>query len=183
MDVADDHAESNPAVGENLVQPVLLRGQLAHQLLPLPGDQSQLAQLGLRDEGAAQQAGARQGRQPLRIPDVGLATWDVLDVPGIHDQSTNTLCFQRGVRALPVDPRALHHHFVGLKCRSPLRQLAPVPLEASELPLLHACAAIGLLDQRARRDLRLVHVEADHPLVQGHQFHTPSFRIKLRGGR
>ena len=89
MDVADDDPEPNAAIGEHLVQAVLLGRQLPDQLLPLPGNEAQFTQLRRRDERPAQQSGPRQRGQPLRIADIGLVSRDILDVPGIDDLSTN----------------------------------------------------------------------------------------------
>lgn len=44
MQIADHHAKANPTVAQHLVQPVLLRGPLANQLLSLTGNQAQFAQ-------------------------------------------------------------------------------------------------------------------------------------------
>lgn len=40
MHVADHDAEADARIGEQLVQAVLLRGEQANELLPLPGHQA-----------------------------------------------------------------------------------------------------------------------------------------------
>lgn len=57
------------------------------------------------------------------------------------------------------------------------------PLERGELPLFDACAAIGLSDLCTGRDLLLVKIQADDPLVEGYQFPIVSRRFSLTGGR
>ncbi len=44
MQVANHDTKANPAVGEHLVQPVRLAGQLVNQFLPLADNQAQFAQ-------------------------------------------------------------------------------------------------------------------------------------------
>ena len=53
----------------------------------------------------------------------------------------------------------------------------------AELPLLDARRAVGLLNQRTGRDLRLMNIQTDHAFVQRYQFHTASRRFRLKGGR
>ncbi len=172
VQIGDHDAQTNPAIGQHLVQAVLLGGELPDQLLPLAGHQAQLAQSGRRDERSPQEPRAGQCREPLGIPDIGLATGDILHMPGVHHLSANARRLQRRIRALPVNARALHHHAIRRQSRRPRGQGPPVPLEPPELPLLDARRAIGLLDQRTGRDLCLMHVEPDDALVQCHQFHA-----------
>ena len=183
MQIADNHAKPDAAVGQYLVQPVLLRGQLADQFLPLASNQTQFAPLRRRHERAAQQPRACQRRQPVGIAHIRLAARDVLDMPGIHHLRANADCFQRRIRALPVDARALHDDFVRTQRCRPVSEFAAIPPEAAELPLLDARVAVRVLDQRTGGDLRLMDVETDDALVQCYQFHAASCRFTLKGGR
>ena len=153
LQVADHHAEANAAIGQHLVQAVLLGRQLSDQFLPLPRDQAQLAQFRGRHERPAQQSGTRQGGQLLRIADVGLAPGDILDVPGIDDLRAYADRLQRGIQTLPVDAGAFHHNFVGRKRCRPLGQCAPIRLERTKLPLLDTSCTIGLFNRRTSRDI------------------------------
>ncbi len=143
MQIADDNTQTNPAVGQHLMQPVLLRGQLADQFLPLACDQAQFPQLGRRHKRAAQQTRPRQGRQPVGITYIRLAAGHVLDVPRIHHLRTDAHRFQRRVWTLPVNAGAFHHHFVRPQSGYPGRQFPTIPFETAKLPLLDARSAIG----------------------------------------
>ncbi len=147
VEIADHHPEPNAAVGEHLVQPILLGCQLADQFLPLASDQAQFPQFGRRHKRASQQSCACQHRQPVGVPDIGLASGNVLDVPGIDHLRPNTRCLQRCIRTLPVNAGAFHHDFVRVQRGHPVGKFAAVALEATELPLLDMCAAISFLDQ------------------------------------
>ena len=183
MQIADHHAQANPTVGQHLVQPVLLRGQLADQLLPLTGNQAQFPQFGRRHKRSAQQTRARQRRQPEGIAHIRLAPWHILDVPRIHHLGTNAHRFQRRIRALPVDAGAFHNDLVGAQRGDPGCQFPTILLERAKLPLLDARTTVGFLDQRTGRDLRLMDVEPDDAFVQRYQFHTTSYQFTLKGGR
>ena len=174
MHVRDQHAQPDARIGQHFVQPILLRCQHAAELLALPRDQPQMANVRLGNERATQQSGARQGGQPLRVGYIGLATGHILDMPRVDHPRGNAHRLQRSVRALPVDARALHHHHLGAKLTRPLRQRFAVALERSKLALLNRHRAIRLLRQGAGADLGLVHVQSNHPLVHGLQFHGVS---------
>jgi hypothetical protein len=64
-EIADHDGKPDAAVRQHLVQTILLGGQLSNQALPLPGNQTQLAQIRRRHERPTQQTRARQGRQPF----------------------------------------------------------------------------------------------------------------------
>jgi hypothetical protein len=72
--------------------------------------------------------------------------------------------------ALPVHPRALHHH-LGPDLQRPLRQGAAVAFEGAEVALGDLHAAVVMLDDGARGDLGLVNVQRDHALVHRGQLH------------
>jgi hypothetical protein len=183
MDVADDHAQADAGIGQHFVHAVLLGREQANELLPLPGDQTQFAQFGRWHERATQQTGARQGGQPLGITNIGLAPGHLLDVAGIDHRRPETHRFQRRIRTLPVDACAFHNDFLRLKRRRPGRQRPSIAGEGTKLPLFDACLAARFLDDRARRDLGLMNVESNDPLVDRNQFHTVSFRNKLEDGK
>lgn len=183
MDVADHDPEPNAAIGENLLQAVLLGRQLPDQFLPLARNQAQLTQLHRRDERPAQQAGAGQCGQPLRIAYIGLAPRDMLDVPGIDDLSANAERLQGGIGALPVNAGAFHDDGIGPQCGCPFSQGAPVPLEGAELPLLDARGAIGFFEDGTGCDLRLMHIDSDNAFVKRTQFHLFSLPDQFDNGR
>jgi len=108
----------------------------------------------------------------LRVTDIRLAPGNILDVPGVDHLRTDAHGFQCGVRALPVNARAFHHHFIGAKRCRPLGQRTPIPFECTELPLFDKRRAVCLFDDRAGRNLRLMHIESDHTLVKRYQFHN-----------
>ena len=91
VEIADDDAQTNTAVGQYLVQSVFLRGQLADRFLPLATDQAPLTEFGRRYERAAQQSRACQRRQLMGITYIRLAAGNILDVPGIHHLGANAL--------------------------------------------------------------------------------------------
>ena len=118
MQVADHHAKANATLSEYCVQAILLGCQLTDQFLPLARDQAQLAHHCGRDERPAQQSGPCEGGQPLCIADIGFASRDIPDMPGIDDQCTNACRLQCSIRTLKV------------KCPcfpSPLDQTATLP--------------------------------------------------------
>lgn len=87
MQVADHDTEAHPAIGQHLVQTILLRGQLTNQFLPLACDQTQFPQLRRWHERATQRTGARQCRQPVGVTDVHLTE---LNLP--EDDKSPTAC-------------------------------------------------------------------------------------------
>ena len=86
-------------------------------------------------------------------------------MPGIDHLGANACRLQGRIRALPVDASAFHHDLVGMQRGHPIGQFPAIPFERPELPLLDAHTAIGFLDQRTGRDLRLMDVEPDDALV------------------
>ncbi len=107
VDVGHQHIEPNTRVSQQLMQPILLRGQHAAEFLSLAGNQAQVTDVGWRNERGTQQACPRQSGQPLGIGHVGLAPGDVLDVACIHDPRGNAhslqsdMCCRTG--ALPLN--------------------------------------------------------------------------------
>jgi hypothetical protein len=174
VDVGDQHIEPDARIGQHLVQPVLLQGQHPAELLALAGNQPEVADVRLWDERTAQQPGARQRGQPVRIAHVGLASGHVFDVPRIDHPRSDTLRIQRSVRALPVNAGTLHHHHLRGQRACPLGQGPAVTLEGAKLPLLDDGGSVRLLYQRAGTDLGLVHVQSDHTFVDRGQFHGMS---------
>lgn len=177
MQVGEQHIQTDPGIGQHLVQPVLLRGQHPAELLALSCDQAQMADLGRRNERGPHQARPRQRGQPLGIGDVRLAPGHVLDVTGIDHPRRNAHVLQCRIGTLPVNPRALHDHDVRGQPVDPRCQCPAIPLEATKLPLLHRHTAIGLLDQGAGRDLVLVHIQTDDPPVNRGDVHADLLRL------
>ena len=89
VQITDYHAQANAAVGQHLMQTILLRGQLADEFLPLAGNQTQFPQFGWRHPRAAQQARACQRRQPVGIAHVRLSARHILHVPSIDHLGAN----------------------------------------------------------------------------------------------
>jgi hypothetical protein len=58
-----------------------------------------------------------------------------------------------------------------------------VAFEGTEWPLFDSFFAARFLGDCARRDLGLMDVESNDPLVDRNQFHTVSFHNRLEGGR
>ena len=119
----------------------------------------------------------------MRIADIRLGSRDILDVPGIDDLSTNGCRLQGGIRAPPVNAGAFHDDCIRIQCRSPFGQGPPIPLECAELPLFDVRGAIGLIDERTGRDLRLVHIESDNAFVKRSEFYLFSLLDKSQTGR
>ena len=182
MDVTDDDRQTNAAIGKHLVHAVLLAREDADQLLALPRHMAQLPQLRGRHERGTQQSGSRQRCQPLRIRPVGLATRNGLHMPGIDHRRHDADLLQRGIGAFPVDARALHDHDFRVTGGHPLGQRLPVPLEAAELGQLNRHVSRLILDNRTDRDLRLMHVQPNHALVERHQFHRGLLSHKMING-
>jgi hypothetical protein len=111
----------------------------------------------------------------LRIADVGLAPWNILDVLGIDHQRLETGRFQRRVRTLPINARAFHDHQLGLQLRRPFGQCPAIALEGAELPLFDPVLATLVFNDGTGRNLRLVHVQANDALVKCRQLHHASF--------
>jgi hypothetical protein len=65
----------------------------------------------------------------------------------------------------------------------PVRRYPVVAFEPAELPLLDARAAVGFLNQRADRDLRLMNIETNDAFVHRDQLYTTSCRFRLEGRR
>lgn len=61
-----------------------------------------------------------------------------------------------------------------MQARDPLRQRPAIALECTKLPMLDTYTAVRLFDQRTRRDLGLMDIQADHALEQCYQFHATS---------
>jgi hypothetical protein len=56
-----------------------------------------------------------------------------------------------------------------------MRPVPAIPLKRTKLTPLDLRGAVRQLADRTGRDLRLMHIQANHPLMQGRQFRTPSF--------
>jgi hypothetical protein len=101
---------------------------------------------------------AKQVRNPFRILDIGLATWDGLDVVGVADGQVEVILQDR-VDRLPVDAGALHrdvrHAFPG----EPVAQGLEVSGHGPERPDLLARSASGQAGEGASNDRRLVDVQ------------------------
>jgi hypothetical protein len=171
VNVRDQHIEPDARIGQQFVQPVLLAGQHAAELLPLAGNQAQVANIGLRDERGPQQARSRQGGKPLRIGHIGLAPRHGFDVTGVDNPGGNAHALQGCVRALPVNACALHDHHIRAKRLGPLGQSPSVALEAAKFAGLHCDRAIRLLGHCAGADLGLVDIQADDAFIDRCKFH------------
>jgi len=174
VNVRDQHIEPDARIGEQFVQPVLLGGQHATELLPLARNQAQVADVGLRDERGSKQARSRQGGEPLRIGHIGLAPRHGFDVTGVDNPGGNAHALQGCVWALPVNAGALHDHHLGSKRLGPLGQSPSVALEAAKFAALHCDLAISLLGHCAGADLGLVDVQADDAFIDRRKFHDSS---------
>ncbi len=124
-----------------------------------------MADVGLRNEGRAQQTRSRQGGEALRISQIGLAPRHGFDVPRVHHPRGDAHVLQRRIRAFPVNAGALHDHHLGTKRFRPLHQRPSVALEAAKFARLHSDVAISLLGHGAGADLGLVHVQPDERFI------------------
>lgn len=129
MQVADHDAEAHTAIGQHLVQAILLGGQLADQFLALTRNQAQLPQFRPWHERSAQQPRPCQRRQPVGIAHIRLASRHVLDMPRIHHLRTNARRLQRRIRTVPVDAGTFHHDFIGPEGGDPIRQFPAVTFD------------------------------------------------------
>jgi hypothetical protein len=171
MQVRHHDTQTYPGISEQFVQPVLLAGQHATELLPVPGNVAQATQVCLGDEGGAQQARACQRGQPLRIGHIGLATRHRLDMAGVDHPSDDAHAFECSVRTLPVNAGALHDYDIWANAACPIGQGFAVSLEAAKFAALIRLAAIWLLSDSASGDLRLVYIQTDDALVDGNNVH------------
>ena len=71
---------------------------------------------------------------------------------------------------------------LGADLDHPFGERPSVALEATELPMLHARAAVVRFEDGAGRDLRLMDVQTDDALVQRLQFHHLTFFANVSGG-
>ena len=76
----------NVHLGQRLLHQLDLSTGLLYQVLPMPQITPQHAHLGSRPERTRQQSVAVQLLQPLAVANIGLASGNVLDVPGIDQQ-------------------------------------------------------------------------------------------------
>ena len=88
-------------------------------------------------------------------------------MPCIDDDCPNANFFKIGVGALPIDAGALHHDEVGLMARTPVRQGASISFEGTKGPTFNLRRPVRSFDEGTGGDLGLMHIEPDHPFVQG----------------
>lgn len=151
--------------------------------MPLSGDQSQLPQLCRGNKGAPQQSGLSQGGEPLCIPNIGLATGDLFDVPGVHDLCLDPHLFQGRIGTFPVDPGALHdhNHRIGPMGGTPQGQCLPVLLKSTKLSALDRNVSVRVRENGTGGDLGLMNIQADNPVKEGLQFHNDVSPITIKG--
>ncbi len=174
-DVGGDAVELDPGVLQRLVQPVGLALALGDLRLAIPGQRPQPA-LGLgRHEAAAQQAGLHQLTKPLRVRHVGLAPGHVLDVPRVAQRQLEVV-FEDVPDRQPVHAGGLHRHMRDAVALQPVRQRQQACHGRGELGQMRHALPLSVRDPHARRDLRLMHVEARDALkhLLKHPSHRPS---------
>jgi len=112
----------------------------------------------------------------------GVDAGDGLHMSRIDHCRDDADLLQRRMRTLPVDAGALHDHHLGAVSSDPLRHRLTVTLESAELGQLDTRLASLIFRDRTGRDLRLMNVQPDDPLVQFRQFHPPFLSRKVTNG-
>src|ERR1700751_2371183 len=99
---------------------------------------------------------------------------------GIDDQGRNFGRLEMREHALPINPRALHHHLLDAMRSQPVDQRTHVALEPAELPgLARHCAAVPA-DQHGHDVLHPVHVDPGNTLMDRFHSGSPSVMLNLR---
>jgi hypothetical protein len=126
--------------------------------------------------GATQQTGLHQLAQPLRVRDVGLASGHVLDVPRVAQRQLEIVLEDRPDRQ-PEHAGSLHRHVRHAERGKPIRQRQQATNSRRELRQMRHALPVSVRHAHARRDLRLVHVQARDALKHRleHPRHHPSF--------
>lgn len=91
-------------------------------------------------------------------------------MPGIDHRRHDADLLQRGIGAFRVDARALHEHDFRVTAGHPFGQRLPATLEPAELGQFNRHLSRLILDNRTDRDLALMHVQPNQPLVEWDQF-------------
>ena len=152
-----DAAELDPGVLEDLVQPRGLALAVVDLRLAIPGQVAQRADRLGRHEARLQQAGLQQLAEPLRVLDVGLASGDLLDVPGVDEHQLEAVLEHRPHR-LPVHAGRLHRDLLDPERLKPVAQRQQTV--HGRLELRHVLLELAPLpDTHARGHARLVHVQ------------------------
>jgi len=133
-DVGHDVMQLQVHLGQRLLHVLDVRRRVVQQPLALPQVGAQSRHLGLRLEAWAQQAVFVQALQPFGVTDVGLAPWDVLGIPGVHQHHLEPTLLQDLVDRDPVDPGALHDDRLDAALGEPIGQPVEIGGEGLERP-------------------------------------------------
>src|SRR5215469_12019894 len=83
-DIGDHRVKLDVGVFQRLLQSLDVTSSLTDQLLACPQQAAQNLRRGVRHEAGSDQAVSQKIGEPSRVVDVGLASRNVLDVPGIR---------------------------------------------------------------------------------------------------
>jgi hypothetical protein len=136
-DIGDDRIELDVGILQCLLKALDMAAPFAHELLAGTQQSAQLLRRGIRHKAAADQPMRHQIGQPGGIVDIGLASRDVLNVPGIGQYQGKIAVAQNVPNRLPVDPGCLHRHVRDPLAGQPFRQSQEVPCRRLERPHLH----------------------------------------------
>ena len=109
-DVAGHRGQFDTGVLEQLLQPLDLPAALPGDRGAGPGQVPKLADRLGRHERPSDQTMRAELRQPGGVTDIGLASWQVLHVPGVNQHHLEGAVFEEVVERLPVVAGCLHHH-------------------------------------------------------------------------
>jgi hypothetical protein len=143
-----------------------VRGAVADQHASMADEGAEDADIIGGAEGALKQTVSVELLDPLAVENVGLATWDILDMAGVDQENLKTALVEDFVDRDPIDAGGLHGHGVdaaGLEPISQVMQGTGIGLEAPD----GLCAtAFGHSDiDLGRTDVETGSVEID--LLEG----------------
>lgn len=116
-----DRAEFDAGVFEDLLQPLHFAGAFLDDGLAVAGQVAQFPDRGRRDERRADQPVLDQLGDPLRVFDVGLASRDGLEVPGIEQPALQRV-FEQVEHRFPVVPGRFHPRDLDTFAEQPVAQ-------------------------------------------------------------
>src|SRR6266545_2936492 len=165
---------------QHLLNAVVDRVSLLHQLGLLARQIPKLALLALRDKTRPEQPTLQQLRYPLRVLHVGLSPRHLLDVLGV-DHPHLEMAFEEVEHRLPVYSRRLHRHMRHFQLSQPLAQLQKIRRHRAELAqrALHR-AILRIEDAHARHHQLLVHVQSACPRIQRPQTRNATLLLAHR---
>ncbi len=131
-DVGDHVVQLDVHLHERLLHVLDVRRSVVDQALAMTQEGSKPDELFARAEAAAQQTVLMKLLEPLRVVHVRLATGDILDVPGIHEEHFETTCFQYLKDWYPVDARRFHCNRGDSDFLEPVGERVQVTGEAAE---------------------------------------------------